>query len=73
VKEETKEALYSRKFIGQLLVAGILVLVFIILIILDKLTESMFRMWLVALLADFGIYGVTNVAGKFAPAPGPPK
>ena len=67
ITEKTQERLLSRKFLGQLAVAVILVIVFVLILSTGNFTEPVFRMWLVALLADFGIYGVANVAGKFAP------
>ncbi len=54
----------STKFISQLIVTGILCVVFFGLILKDLLTEMMFIAWLAGLLANFGIYTTGNVQSK---------
>lgn len=64
---ERQEALFSRKFLSSLIVAGILVLVLVAVMIMGKFTESLFQTWMMGLLANFGIYGASNVVQKFTP------
>lgn len=63
-----KEKLFSRKFIESVIVAAILFIVFILILAFGKFNDTVFGIWIGALLANFGIYTTGNIKSKqYAP------
>jgi len=64
IAEDIKRKLFSTKFIQSIIVAVILLIVFIIIIVSKHFNDTIFGIWIAALLANFGIYTTGNLQSK---------